>query len=288
MARISFFSAAVSFRFFANLSSLLDNRTHLLFYLNLPRHGGVKIVGRVGPQLGPYEHGLDHLPQDHLQWLAVFFVHSQQKEGQHHQDHAEGGRAGSHPVFEQKEKRYSYKHRRPKANELPPGQTEQHLGFYFSQIFGDGYMGSCFKEGFQHGFNRFVGTLLGGLLVIPFYWLCLNAPAAIPWIPVEIYMTIGLLCVMALNLAFGATSAIQPGAVVYFVVMYTQPQESYVSYTIARIIDTGVGAMVSLAFAALFRSTVDRANGISIREAFRNWARQADGHVAKHSLKGKK
>lgn len=149
-------------------------------------------------------------------------------------------------------------------------------------------MGSCFKEGFQHGFNRFVGTLLGGLLVIPFYWLCLNAPAVIPWIPVEIYMTIGLLCVMALNLAFGATSAIQPGAVVYFVVMYTQPQESYVSYTIARIIDTGVGAMVSLAFAALFRSTVDRANGISIREAFHNWARQADGHVAKHSLKEKK
>lgn len=143
-------------------------------------------------------------------------------------------------------------------------------------------MGSSFKEGFQHGFNRFVGTLLGGLLVIPFYWLCLNAPQVIPWIPVEFYMVAGLFCVMALNLAFGATSAIQPGTVVYFVVMYTQPENSYVSYTIARIIDTGVGAAVSLAFSALFRSNADK-TGISIREAFHHWKHQADGHVARHA-----
>ena len=111
-----------------------------LFYLNLPRNGGVKIVGCVRSQLGPYEHSLDHLPQDHFQRLTVLFVHCQQEEGQHHQDHAEGGRAGSHPVFEQKEKRYSYKYRRSKANELPPGQAEQHLGFYFGQVFWDGYI----------------------------------------------------------------------------------------------------------------------------------------------------
>ena len=148
-------------------------------------------------------------------------------------------------------------------------------------------MGSSFKEGFQHGFNRFVGTLLGGLLVIPFYWLCLNAPLYIPWIPSEFYMVAGLFCVMALNLAFGATSAIQPGAVVYFVVMYTQPEHSYVSYTIARIIDTGVGAAVSLAFSALFRSDPDK-SGISMREAFRHWAHQADGHVARHAANREK
>ena len=135
-------------------------------------------------------------------------------------------------------------------------------------------MGSSFKEGFQNGFNRFVGTLLGGLLVIP-------------WIPSEFYMVAGLFGVMALNLAFGATSAIQPGTVVYFVVMYTQPEHSYVSYTIARIIDTGVGAAVSLAFSALFRSAPDK-SGISIREAFRHWAHQADGHVARHAAEKEK
>ena len=145
-------------------------------------------------------------------------------------------------------------------------------------------MGSSFKEGFQHGFNRFIGTLLGGLMVLPFYWLCLNAPAVIPWIPSEIYMVAGLFCVMGLHLAFGASSAIQPGTVVYFVVMFTQPEHSYVSYTIARIIDTGVGAAVSLALSALFRHESDK-DGISIREAFRHWAHQSDGHVARHASK---
>ena len=144
-------------------------------------------------------------------------------------------------------------------------------------------MGSSFKEGFQNGFNRFVGTLLGGLLVIPFYALCLYGPEVIPWIPAEFYMVTGLFCVMALTLAFGATSAIQPGTVVYFVVMYTQPENSYVSYTIARIIDTGVGAVVSLVFSSLFRSAADK-SGISIRDAFHHWAHQADGHIAHHAL----
>ena len=148
-------------------------------------------------------------------------------------------------------------------------------------------LGSSFKEGFQHGFNRFIGTLLGGLMVLPFYWLTLNAPAVVPWIPVEIYMVAGMFCVMALNLAFGATSAIQPGTVVYFVVMYTQPEHSYVSYTFARIIDTGIGAMVSLALSFLLRSNADK-SGISLREAFHHWAHQADGHVARHASEREK
>lgn len=134
-------------------------------------------------------------------------------------------------------------------------------------------MGSSFKEGFQNGFNRFVGTLLGGLLVIPFYWLCLNAPEVIPWIPSEFYMVAGLFCVMALNLAFGATSAIQPGTVVYFVVMYTQPEHSYVSYTIARIIDTGIGAAFSIGINMLTPSAIDKMQGLQLNKFLHHWRR---------------
>ena len=41
-------------------------------------------------------------------------------------------------------------------------------------------MGNHFHEGFKFGFNRFVGTLFGGLIVIPFYWLYYNQPLGIP------------------------------------------------------------------------------------------------------------
>jgi len=97
-------------------------------------------------------------------------------------------------------------------------------------------MGSFWREGVRHGGNRFLGTLLGGLVVIPFYWLYTNRPFGLPG---HLYLVLGLFCVIYINLLFGAYSAIQPAAVVYFVVMFTVTKDRYVSYTIARILGTG-------------------------------------------------
>ena len=140
-------------------------------------------------------------------------------------------------------------------------------------------MGSQFQEGFHNGFNRFVGTFLGGLMVIPFYWLYVNTPFGIPN---YIYMVAGLFCVIYLNLAFGANNAIQPGTVVYFVVMFTQPLTGYVSYTIARIVDTGVGVLFSLVITMLHPSEKDKANGIDLRAVFNSWQKLAEGHIPAH------
>ena len=57
-------------------------------------------------------------------------------------------------------------------------------------------IGNHFHEGFKFGFNRFVGTLFGGLIVIPFYWLYYNQPLGIPK---EVYLVLGLLCLMYLH-----------------------------------------------------------------------------------------
>ena len=143
-------------------------------------------------------------------------------------------------------------------------------------------MGSQIQEGFHNGFNRFVGTFLGGLMVIPFYWLYVNTPFGIPN---YIYMAAGLFCVIYLNLAFGANNAIQPGTVVYFVVMFTQPLTGYVSYTIARIIDTGVGVLFSLVITMLHPSEKDKANGIDLRAVFNSWQKLAEGHIPAHERK---
>ena len=44
-------------------------------------------------------------------------------------------------------------------------------------------IGSQFEEGFHNGINRVIGTLVGGLLVIPFYELYTSQPFGIPdWI----------------------------------------------------------------------------------------------------------
>lgn len=41
-------------------------------------------------------------------------------------------------------------------------------------------VGSQFEEGFHNGINRVIGTLVGGLLVIPFHRLYSSQPFGIP------------------------------------------------------------------------------------------------------------
>lgn len=136
-------------------------------------------------------------------------------------------------------------------------------------------MGSFWREGVRHGGNRFLGTLLGGLVVIPFYWLYANRPFGLPG---HLYLVLGLFCVIYINLLFGAHSAIQPAAVVYFVVMFTVTKDRYVSYTIARILGTGVGVLAGLAINRLFpapRDARDTEDAEAMREDASSHARRA-------------
>ena len=115
-------------------------------------------------------------------------------------------------------------------------------------------MGSVFRGGLQSGGNRFIGTLIGGLIAIPFYWLV----HILPWpVPDWVWLLVGLFVVLYVSQMFGANGGIQPGTVVFFVVLYTVSQDRYVDYTIARIIDTGIGVAVSLAINKLFPSPLE-------------------------------
>lgn len=138
-------------------------------------------------------------------------------------------------------------------------------------------VGSQFEEGFHNGFNRFIGTFVGGLLVIPFYTLYTNPLFGIPdW--AWMVLCLVLLC----NLALGADSAIQPGTVVYFVVMFTVGQERVVPYTIARIIDTGVGVLIALAITTVLPTKRDRENGLSFRSVWTHTGQAFQSYLHKN------
>lgn len=140
-------------------------------------------------------------------------------------------------------------------------------------------VGSQFEEGFHNGFNRFIGTFVGGLLVIPFYTLYTNPLFGVPdWA----WMVLGLCLVLLCNLALGADSAIQPGTVVYFVVMFTVGQERVVPYTIARIIDTGVGVLIALAITTVLPTKRDRENGLSFRSVFTHTGQAFQSYLHKN------
>lgn len=116
-------------------------------------------------------------------------------------------------------------------------------------------MGNVFRGGLQSGGNRFIGTLIGGVFAIPFYWLVNLSPFHIPqWV----WLAVGLFLVLYASAMFGAHGAIQPGTVVFFVVIYTVAESRFVSYTIARIIDTGIGVLVALVISKLFPSPYEQ------------------------------
>ena len=79
----------------------------------------------------------------------------------------------------------------------------------------------------------------------------------------------------------GADSAIQPGIVIYFVVMFTVGKERVFLYTIARILDTGFGVLLTLLLYVLHPSKHDKANGVSPRTF---WAEIKNGF---HSYRSK-
>lgn len=146
-------------------------------------------------------------------------------------------------------------------------------------------VGSQFEEGFHNGINRVIGTLVGGLLVIPFYELYSSQPFGVPdWI----WLVSGLCLVIWCNFALGADSAIQPGSVIYFVVIYTVGTERVLPYTIARILDTGGGVLITLLLYVLWPSKHDRENGVSLLTFWAETKYAFKSYINKNSTSRKK
>ena len=142
-------------------------------------------------------------------------------------------------------------------------------------------VGSQFEEGFHNGVNRFIGTFVGGIMVIPFYWLCNNEPFGVPDF---IWLVIGLCMVLWCNLTLGADSAIQPGTVVYFVVMFTVGKERVVPYTISRILDTGGGVLVSLLLTIILPPKYDREKGLNLRNTWKAVVKSFESYMHKNRI----
>ena len=70
-------------------------------------------------------------------------------------------------------------------------------------------------------------------------------------------MLVGLFLVLYISQIFSANGGIQPGAVVFYVVLYTVAEHLFVSYTINRIIDTGLGVLVSLVINHIWPSPLE-------------------------------
>ena len=107
----------------------------------LPRKGGVKVVGLVGALFRAQKVQAHKLPDHLLQRLAVALVHRQKEKREHGEHHHQRGGAGAQTAPEQKEQRYADERPAAKADQLPLGQIESDLCFYFRQVLRDRNIG---------------------------------------------------------------------------------------------------------------------------------------------------
>lgn len=113
-------------------------------------------------------------------------------------------------------------------------------------------IGAIFGLGFNmessklNGGNRLFGTIIGGVIGMALYRVHLffypDGGRSLLLVPLVFLGTI-LLIVLCQVFWVGG---VQPGGVVLCILLFNTPADSYISYALNRIFDTGVGVIVAL------------------------------------------
>ena len=116
-------------------------------------------------------------------------------------------------------------------------------------IFGTG---NSMENSCLHGGNRFFGTLIGGVLGMALFriYLIFYPQGGYHWLLVPL-AAIGTVLLIVLCQMFWV-GGVQPGGVVLCIVLFNTPVESYVTYSLARILDTGIGVLAGLVVNSCF------------------------------------
>ena len=98
-----------------------------------------------------------------------------------------------------------------------------------------------------NGGNRFFGTIIGGMVGIALFRVyILLIPDGKPTILTLLFLFVGVVVLISCCQAFKWPGGIQPGGVVLCIILFNTPVESYISYSVFRMIDTGVGVAAAL------------------------------------------
>ena len=107
-------------------------------------------------------------------------------------------------------------------------------------------MGSDMDNSWLNGGNRLIGTIIGGFLGMGLFWVeHAIFPAGNYYFRLPLIF-IGVMMLVCASVLFHWPGAVQPGGVVLCIILFNTPVATYVSYSVWRMIDTGVGVALSL------------------------------------------
>ena len=111
-------------------------------------------------------------------------------------------------------------------------------------IFG---MGSDMDDSILNGGNRFFGTLIGGFIGMALYRLyIIFVPDGSYTMLLLLFAFVGVVLLILASQIFHWVGAVQPGGVVLCIILFSTPADTYIAYSLNRMLDTGVGVAVAL------------------------------------------
>ena len=114
-------------------------------------------------------------------------------------------------------------------------------------------MGSDMGNSYLNGGNRFFGTVIGGFLGMALFRIyIIFYPEGGYHLLLALMIFIGVVILILLSQMFHWPGAIQPGGVVLSIILFNTPVETYISYSLNRMLDTGIGVLVALLINYLF------------------------------------
>lgn len=109
-------------------------------------------------------------------------------------------------------------------------------------------VGKDLSHSWLNGGNRLFGTIFGGLLGMGLFSLYIQFyPEGSFRLLMLGLLFVGVVLLILISQFFCWPGAIQPGGVMLCIMLFNQPVESYIPYSLNRIFDTAIGVVVALA-----------------------------------------
>ena len=108
-------------------------------------------------------------------------------------------------------------------------------------------MGNSMGNSWLNGGNRLFGTIFGGLIGMGLFSIYIRFYPEGGFHPlILLLLFIGVLLLILVSLLCKWPGAIQPGGVMLCILLFNQPVATYVSYSLNRIFDTGIGVLFAM------------------------------------------
>ncbi|MGM9661626.1 MAG: aromatic acid exporter family protein [Oscillospiraceae bacterium] len=111
-------------------------------------------------------------------------------------------------------------------------------------IFG---MGSDLENSWLNGGNRLFGTIIGGFVGMACFrlYICFYPEGGTHPL-IFLVLFVGVVILILASRFFRWPGAVQPGGVVLCIILFNTPVDTYISYSLNRMLDTGFGVVMAL------------------------------------------